>query len=203
MLQMTKHKTMNGRIVYRVLSHAEKCAKCETEIKIGSHVTRGMPGAGNSWAVVCITCRWFDLEWRNTDPIVAQVPILADDQGFDAWAIVEIMGHQRLAGRVTEQPLAGTNLLRVDVPAVGDMPAFTQLLGGAAIYRITPVVEQIARDAAVQIKADPVIVYGVRQQIAIDAEDYERLAPPREQFDPEEYDTDGPWPPEYEDEHDG
>lgn len=35
---------------------------------------------------------------------------------FEAWGIVELMGHQRVAGRLSEQPLGGGNLLRVDIP---------------------------------------------------------------------------------------
>lgn len=38
--------------------------------------------------------------------------------GFDQWAIVDVMGHQRYAGRVTEETLAGAGFIRVDVPEV-------------------------------------------------------------------------------------
>lgn len=31
---------------------------------------------------------------------------------FEAWGIVELMGRQRVAGRISEQPLGGGNLLR-------------------------------------------------------------------------------------------
>lgn len=34
------------------------------------------------------------------------------------WAIVELFGHQRIAGRISEQVFGGTNLIRVDVPEV-------------------------------------------------------------------------------------
>jgi len=40
------------------------------------------------------------------------------DNTFDVWAILEIMGHTRIAGRVTEQALGGSALIRVDVPAL-------------------------------------------------------------------------------------
>lgn len=30
------------------------------------------------------------------------------DQTFDQWCIVEIFGHERIAGRVTEQRIGGT-----------------------------------------------------------------------------------------------
>lgn len=63
---------------------------------------------------------------------------------LDCWAIVELMGHQRIAGRVTERNVAGTQMLQVDVPAVGEDPAFSRLLGGSAIYAINPCDEDTA-----------------------------------------------------------
>ena len=39
---------------------------------------------------------------------------------LDTWAIVEIMGHTRIAGRITETTLAGGVFLRIDVPEAGD-----------------------------------------------------------------------------------
>ena len=35
---------------------------------------------------------------------------------FDQWGIIELFGHQRTAGRLTEEMIAGSNLLRVDIP---------------------------------------------------------------------------------------
>lgn len=63
---------------------------------------------------------------------------------LDCWAIVELMGHQRIAGRVTERNVAGTQMLQVDVPAVGEAPAFSRLLGGSAIFAINPCDEETA-----------------------------------------------------------
>jgi hypothetical protein len=38
------------------------------------------------------------------------------DEPFEGWAIVELMGHRRLAGYVREVELAGAGMLRLDVP---------------------------------------------------------------------------------------
>lgn len=35
---------------------------------------------------------------------------------FDQWAVVELMGRQRIAGKVTERVIAGSGFLQVDVP---------------------------------------------------------------------------------------
>lgn len=41
----------------------------------------------------------------------------ADSQpAFEGWAILELMGHRRLGGYVTEVELAGHGMLRLDVP---------------------------------------------------------------------------------------
>jgi hypothetical protein len=37
-------------------------------------------------------------------------------KSFEHWASVEIMGHQSVVGRCTEEQIAGATLLRVDVP---------------------------------------------------------------------------------------
>ena len=57
---------------------------------------------------------------------------------FEEWAVVEIMGHKRFAGKVTEQAMGGAGFVRIDVPEItlpsGDvLPAFTKLFGAASI----------------------------------------------------------------------
>jgi hypothetical protein len=64
-------------------------------------------------------------------------------KSFEQWAVVEIMGHQSVVGRCTEEQLAGATLLRVDVP---DGDSFTtQYVGGGSIYRLRVVSEDVAR----------------------------------------------------------
>lgn len=90
-----------------------------------------------------------------------------DNNTFDQHCIVELMGHQRIAGRVTEQTVGGTSFVRVDVPAVNGNPAFSRLLGSAAIYALNPVTEEIALEAAKQFRSLPLQAYDIpalRQQ---------------------------------------
>ncbi len=63
---------------------------------------------------------------------------------FDTWALVEIMGHLKLAGRVSEQTIAGQGFIRIDVPAVEGQPGYTRIFGPGSIYSITPCIEEIA-----------------------------------------------------------
>jgi hypothetical protein len=84
---------------------------------------------------------------------------------FETYAIVELFGHSRIAGRVTEQVIAGQGFVRVDVPElpqVGSLKprtSFTRLFGPGAIYSITPVDEVTACAAAQAMRVEPVNVY--------------------------------------------
>lgn len=62
---------------------------------------------------------------------------------FEQWAILELMGHRRLAGRITEVHLFGTVLLMIEVPQWGK--TVTQIYAHSAIYGITLVSEEMAR----------------------------------------------------------
>src|SRR4051794_21767916 len=84
---------------------------------------------------------------------------MEDQKKFESWALIEVMGHSRYAGFVTEQAVGGCNFVRVDVPAFEGYPAFTKLLGQSSIFAITPVTEQIARGMAQQFRNKPVQVY--------------------------------------------
>jgi hypothetical protein len=77
-------------------------------------------------------------------------------QAFAEWAILELMGHRRLAGRVQDVELFGTSMCRIDVPSD---PPMTQFYGGSAIYCLTPTTESIARTLAAQAHAEPVSRY--------------------------------------------
>lgn len=77
-------------------------------------------------------------------------------QRFDNWCIVELFGHSKIAGKCTEENIAGTNMLRVDVPETSIQPPFTKYYGSAAIYAINPVDETTAKMAAESIQQAPV-----------------------------------------------
>lgn len=75
---------------------------------------------------------------------------------FAQWAVLELMGHRRLAGYVTEQEIAGKGFLRLDVPGVDGSPAVTQLYNPASVYCLTPTTEATARAAAISSRPAPV-----------------------------------------------
>lgn len=88
-----------------------------------------------------------------------------ENEKFDLWCMVELFGHQRIAGRCTEQNVAGTNMLRVDVPATKAQPEFTRFLSSGAIYAINPISEEVVRQIAENLQAAPISVWDVRDLV--------------------------------------
>ncbi len=85
------------------------------------------------------------------------------DNKFEGWGIVELMGHQRTAGRLSERSIAGSNLLQVDVPTDGETFR-TVFYGGSAIYALHPTDEQSARLMARAMSSRPVYAYELESQ---------------------------------------
>jgi hypothetical protein len=73
------------------------------------------------------------------------------------WAVIELFGHQKAAGYVTEATIAGSGFLRVDVPeSLGGRPAYTRYLGPSAVYSVLPVPEAVARAYAENMYQEPI-----------------------------------------------
>lgn len=77
------------------------------------------------------------------------------------WAIVELFGHSQISGEVSEEEIAGSMFLRVDVPATDNTEAFTRYFGAGAVYSITPVTADVAHKATQALQRSPVTVWGV------------------------------------------
>lgn len=88
---------------------------------------------------------------------------------FDQWAIVELFGHSRIAGRVTEQVIGGCSFVRVDVPSVDGNQPFTKLYGQGAIYAMSFVDEETAIGAAEMMSERPVDEWSARRMLKIEA----------------------------------
>ena len=102
-----------------------------------------------------------------------------EKQAFEQWAVIEIFGHQRIAGKVTEQTIGGCAFIRVDVPDLPEktvddygqprsMPpiaGFTKLYGNGAIYSMSFVDEAIAKATAQQLRVLPIDSYTLRDAL--------------------------------------
>lgn len=92
--------------------------------------------------------------------------MIETSEKFEGWGIVEMLGHRKLAGKVSEQVIAGSALVRVDVPetqqsktvpgyggtVIETTRPYTKLIGVGSIYCITPCDEETARRAAAVIE---------------------------------------------------
>jgi hypothetical protein len=76
------------------------------------------------------------------------------------WALVELFGHQRIVGYLTQQTFGTGVLFRVDVPDLKKddkvvRKGFTRYFGLSAIYSITPIDEQTVRELLPSIDGTP------------------------------------------------
>lgn len=71
-------------------------------------------------------------------------------------AVVELFGHQKIAGRVSEVQIGSAAMIRVDVPEIDDQKPFTKFYGTGAIYAITPCDEATMLQAVRALRIVPI-----------------------------------------------
>lgn len=101
-------------------------------------------------------------------------------EGFKGWAVLELMGHRRLAGYVEEVEVASSKLLRITVYPKDSKP-WQQFYGAAAIYCLSPVTEEVARTIMERSEAEPTFAWEVNRahvQEGVDRELQRRLPKP-------------------------
>jgi hypothetical protein len=112
---------------------------------------------------------------------------------FEGWAILELMGHRKLGGKLSEQVIGGQAFVRIDAYEGDDAaPSATQFYSGSSIYAITPCGEATARAIAAYHRPQPVTVWEVERGRAIAAESQTREEDPAELWEDED---DGMAPP--------
>lgn len=79
------------------------------------------------------------------------------------WGILELFGHNKIAGRISEQTIGGTSFVRVDVPATEEQPAFSKTFHGNAIYAFNWTTEETAKYEAEKIKSKPIDLWDLRE----------------------------------------
>ena len=84
-------------------------------------------------------------------------------ESFDQFAILQLFGHQRIAGRVTEANIGGSSFVRVDALTAEGEVAFTRYYGSGAIYSISPVSKEVCIAAAAKIDSPPVQPWEMKQ----------------------------------------
>lgn len=61
---------------------------------------------------------------------------------FEGWAVVEMLGHRRLVGKVSQVELAGVKMLRVDIPST---PATFIFVNPLSLYALSPTTQEEVR----------------------------------------------------------
>lgn len=104
------------------------------------------------------------LSWHSDDSLKPANPMETKSEknnGLDCWALVELFGHQKIVGKVTEATIAGGAFIRVDVPALEEKSAFTRFFGPGAIYSLNPVTEAVAMELLQRHRNEPVSEWDV------------------------------------------
>lgn len=67
------------------------------------------------------------------------------EENLDCWALVEIFGHTKVAGRVTSRKVGVNVMIQVDVPRGDTEFSYSQLFSPQAIFSINPTTEEWCR----------------------------------------------------------
>lgn len=97
---------------------------------------------------------------------------MSSTEKFEGWGLVELMGHQQVAGRISEQAIGGGNLLRVDVPLFDQDGAHagefrTVFYGASAIYAFHVIGEKEAIALAKRTGTRPSYAWQIEQTQAL------------------------------------
>lgn len=82
---------------------------------------------------------------------------------LELFAIIELFGHQKMAGKVTEQSIGPATFVRVDVPETKTHPSFTRMLNPSAIYAINPVTEDVMNYMAGSLSQKPIESWDIKR----------------------------------------
>jgi hypothetical protein len=83
------------------------------------------------------------------------------------YALVELFGHQRIAGKVSEAEFGGGELIRIDVPGDGDNRSpLTKYYNVKAVYGLTPVDEETCMRMAAEINTATIDAWSLKNEFA-------------------------------------
>lgn len=68
-----------------------------------------------------------------------------NQETIETWAYIEIMGHSKVAGRVSERKVGVSVMLQVDVPKFDEGFSHTEIYSPASIFSIKPTTEEWCR----------------------------------------------------------
>lgn len=80
--------------------------------------------------------------------------------------VVELFGHQKIAGYVSEHNVAGAPFIRVDVPETDTAPAFTRMFHPNAIYCFNPCDIETMVAMVDRLEVRPIEPFEIRKMVA-------------------------------------
>lgn len=103
-------------------------------------------------------------------PLASEQAIATTPEPTDEFAIVDVMGHQRFIGRLSEQVVAGTAFVRIDKLNADFSIKETRLIGASSIYMIRPLsLEEFMFEFAP--KKQPSLLVDRRERYQVDEDD--------------------------------
>ena len=92
--------------------------------------------------------------------VLPAAPAEPETPELKSWALVELFGHQRIVGFLSQQTFGSGVLFRVDVPDLLKdgkkvREGFTRYFGLSAIYSITPCSEAMVRQMLPNVDGTP------------------------------------------------
>lgn len=84
------------------------------------------------------------------------------ENSFDQWCVLSLMGHKRLAGKVSETNIAGHGFLRIDLPDKEGNIVNTEFYSPTSVYSIQPISKEVAIAVASQFSTPPVTKWEVK-----------------------------------------
>jgi len=82
-----------------------------------------------------------------------------DQETIETWAYIEIMGHTKVAGRVSERKVGVNVMLQVDVPNPGEGFSHSVVYSPNSIFSIQPTTEKWCREFVKARIEYPVLPY--------------------------------------------
>lgn len=84
------------------------------------------------------------------------------DKKLEFPCLVELFGHNRISGMISEHALGNSVMIRIDVPETNQNPAFTKFVNPSSVYALNPIAEEMMHQMAEEIKAKPIQFYDLQ-----------------------------------------